>query len=49
MYILYLNLKCVELILNTAHYTKADKPHWEKERRRILKELLECQLENFSE
>lgn len=47
MHILWLNLKSVELILNTADYTKASKPYWEKERKRILKQILKYQLENW--
>jgi hypothetical protein len=46
MYILWLNLKSVELILNTKGII-SDKPYWEKERKLILKELLKWQLENY--
>lgn len=47
MKILWLNLQAVELILNTANYTKADIPYWEEERRRILSEILKYQLDTF--
>lgn len=38
----------VEIILNTAKYTKADVKYWMKERKRILKEILNDQLRYFS-
>lgn len=40
-------LEAVELIINTADFTKADKPYWEEERRNILRNILKQQLHTF--
>lgn len=45
--ILYLRLKCIELILNTAEFTNADVEYWEIERRIVLKDIVDNQIATF--
>lgn len=39
-----LTLECIELIINTAKWTKVDVKYWMKERSRVLKLILKEQI-----